>query len=607
MSPQVNGDSQMNQQTLEIKSSAITDKGLSDKRPQNEDSYLELPESGMYAVADGVGGAFGGDVASQMAVETLSEAFVNLREGGDVEERMRAAITQANAAIFQMSQDLPQLSTMATTLVALQINGNIATIGHVGDSRLYRLDPAGALFQETQDHSLVEEQVRAGKMTRAQAAVHPSRNVISRALGAEVSVEIDMKTIMFDPGSVFLVCSDGITKHIDDDELKDLLATIKDPAELCAEFKKRCYERGAEDNLTAVVVSIASGTDSDDLLQLDEEVETIATPRVDATVQAPGLASLSNEPAVVDLDEDVDTLDLSEEFPEATKSKGIAATAENSQEKKGAESVESVDVVVDSEAGLDSSDSIGSPEESDLPNSSVDQHAWEAGDEDEEPEIEIPLVGEKVADAEVIKADSAITSSTLSTQNEVKSYRVSEGNSASGFLAKAVSALLWTLVGVLIGLICFYVYSNLFGSRSPGVQNANLAVYEFEQKRRLVDADPAKYLSAYGTTDVVTAADHYLVGRAYLLQGNFGAAKTSFENARKALASEKPINRKVLDRDISVGAFIANNEEAQKALSKEIAVEEGDEESSDKDQNDNGRSDDESNSASREKEPEPKG
>ena len=112
---------------------------------------------------------------------------------------------------------------MATTLVALHVAGNIATIGHVGDSRLYRVDGNGSLFRETQDHSIVEEEVRAGRMTAEQAANHPSRNVISRALGAEPTVEIDMKTIMFEPNTAFLLCSDGITRHINDFEIRELL------------------------------------------------------------------------------------------------------------------------------------------------------------------------------------------------------------------------------------------------------------------------------------------------------------------------------------------------------------------------------------------------
>ena len=273
----------MTEHNFHIDSAAVSDRGLSEKRPQNEDSFLELAGRGVFAVADGVGGAQAGDVASQMAVEIIGEAFANARPNSDAEEVMKAAIDQANSAIFQMSHDLAQLSTMATTVVALHVAGNIATIGHVGDSRLYRLDGHGNLYRETQDHSVVEEEVRAGRMTQEQAANHPSRNVISRALGAESTVEIDMKTIMFEPSASFLLCSDGITRHIEDNEIRNLLAFGGTPTEICEQMKSICYERGAEDNLTAVIVRI--GTEaavapevSDDVP--DEEERTIATARV---------------------------------------------------------------------------------------------------------------------------------------------------------------------------------------------------------------------------------------------------------------------------------------------------------------------------------------
>ena len=158
---------------FQIISASVSDRGLSEKRPENEDSFLEIPKNGIFAVADGVGGAQAGDVASQMAMEIVGEAFINMASSGDAETVMKTAIERANEAIFQMSNELPQLSTMATTIVALQIKGNIATIGHVGDSRLYRIDSNGTLYRETQDHSVVEEEVRAGRMTAEQAVNHP--------------------------------------------------------------------------------------------------------------------------------------------------------------------------------------------------------------------------------------------------------------------------------------------------------------------------------------------------------------------------------------------------------------------------------------------------
>src|SRR5438132_12443034 len=115
----------------------------------------------------------------------------------------------------------PHFSMMENTIVALHLDRGRATIGHVGDSRLYRISPDGQLVRETADHSIVEEEVRAGRMTPEQAAHHPSKNVISRALGAEESVEVDMKTIEVEEGTRFLLCTDGITRHIPEYELRD--------------------------------------------------------------------------------------------------------------------------------------------------------------------------------------------------------------------------------------------------------------------------------------------------------------------------------------------------------------------------------------------------
>ena len=241
-----------------LKSSAVTDRGLSAKRPLNEDSFLADSERGIFAVADGVGGAEAGEVASQTAIEVLDEAFRHQLAGSDNEDLMELAIQRANASIHQMAQDHTKFSMMATTIVGLHLDGKVATIGHVGDSRLYRLTPEGQLLRETEDHSVVEEEVRAGRMTAEQAANHPSKNVISRALGAENSVEVDMKILEVDEGTEFLLCTDGITRHIPDHELRQVLLTSDDLAAACAEMKKRCYERGAEDNLTAVLVCVGT-------------------------------------------------------------------------------------------------------------------------------------------------------------------------------------------------------------------------------------------------------------------------------------------------------------------------------------------------------------
>jgi protein phosphatase len=249
-------DTQPGSSALQV--SSVSDRGLNEKRPLNEDSFLADRERGIFSVADGVGGAEAGEVASQTAIEVLDEAFRHRVDGADIEDLMELAIQRANASIHQMAQDHVKFSQMATTIVALHVKGNIATIGHVGDSRLYRLTPAGQLLRETDDHSVVEEEVRAGRMTAEQAANHPSKNVISRALGAESDVEVDMKVIEVDDGTEFLLCTDGITRHIPDNELRQLLLQHDDLAAACEELKRICYERGAEDNLTAVIVSVGN-------------------------------------------------------------------------------------------------------------------------------------------------------------------------------------------------------------------------------------------------------------------------------------------------------------------------------------------------------------
>ncbi len=246
-----------------IEAAAVTDRGLSEKRPENEDSMLSDPAHRIFAVADGVGGAQAGEVASQTAIEVLQEAFANQHAAGeDVEDLMEIAIQRANDSIYRMSREQPRFAMMATTIVALHLDGLRATVGHVGDSRLYRLAPDGRLSRETEDHSLVEEEMRAGRLTPEQAATHPNRNVISRALGAEAAVEVDMRSFEVERGTIFLLCSDGITRHVPDAELSTVLRNARTLEAACEELKRRCFERGAEDNLTAVVVRVGGEGDA---------------------------------------------------------------------------------------------------------------------------------------------------------------------------------------------------------------------------------------------------------------------------------------------------------------------------------------------------------
>ncbi len=496
---------------FQIDSAAVSDKGLSEKRPQNEDSYIELNKNGIFAVADGVGGAQAGDVASQMAMEILGEAFANLKTASDPEEVMNIAIDRANSAIFQMSQDLPQLSTMATTIVALHISGNIATIGHVGDSRLYRIDNRGELYRETQDHSVVEEEVLAGRMTAEQAQHHPSRNVISRALGAEATVEIDMKTIMFEPETAFLLCSDGITRHIQDHEIKELLNSGSPPDFICRQMKEICYQRGAEDNLTAVIVKVSdeyAGNAVQPSDDFDYDEATVAAARTTAA------GSVLN---------------------------GISRQTETT----GAEQA----------AGEEfAARNFSKPNQISIP----------ANAESFEPE---PNALENR-----VKADMPVKAETNASEREILSYH--NEKTERGFFGKLLSSLALLIVGAGIGAAAYYYFAPKpeVVVPPPIVNDApieNVEYKSFEDLRRTADTSPGQYiLTTQGKAD--DAEGFYLLGRAYLLTGNNQEAKQAFTEAKNRLGAANNINSRILASEIAMGLAIVNTQNAADNFRKEL-------------------------------------
>jgi serine/threonine protein phosphatase PrpC len=516
---------------FEIISASVTDRGLSDKRPQNEDSYIDYGEFGIFAVADGVGGAQAGDVASQMAVEIIGEAFVNQTSNFDAEERMRSAIEQANSAIHHMSSELPQLSSMATTLVALHLSGNIATIGHVGDSRLYKVDRSGQLVQETRDHSVVEEEVRAGRLTPEQALTHPSRNIISRALGAESTVEIDLKTIMVEAGTTFLLCSDGITKHVTDQEINDLLAFGADPDMVCKRLKELCYKRGAEDNLTAVMVRVAekpaesyavagaadAGTSSSFDTEDHEEEETIATAR------SPFDSTISEE-----------TIE-------------IPAAAEVFQEIQQAEAA---------------------PDELDDRSYLMDEAV--APVYEEKPENLSGYTSSSV----IVPAAPASRTQTYSPTRVITENTRRPGGSASNL----ITSIAMLVLGTILGAAVFYFWSS--GSTAPEPQpepapaleakSGNVPLVVFEEGRRLVDRDPQGYINANAASSQ-SPVDYFLMGRAFLLTGKYWEAKRAFTEAKNRLAQADPVNAKTLAAEIEMGLAIIESPGASEAFTKAMS------------------------------------
>lgn len=504
--------------SLRITSAAISDRGLSEKRPQNEDSYLEIGDCGIYAVADGVGGAQAGEVASQMAMELLGEAFTNLPPESDVETIMRSAIGQANTAIHQMAQELPQLASMATTVVALHVAGNIATIGHVGDSRLYRVDRDGTLFRETDDHSMVAEEVRAGRMTEEQAENHPSRNIISRALGAEAVVEADLKTMMIEPGTMFLLCSDGITRHVTDPEIKGVLTFGGSPADICEYLKGLCFERGAEDNLTAVVVKIignaGDGFERSQEFLLDIEETTIATARSPFEVK-------------------------------------VSATDESLLE------IETID--------------LPTPEPSlEIPD--------EANPESATISLKDPIVGPSSNDVEVIEPESQDASSPDLITEDFSMFGNSESASSEphepGSWGSMLPAIGMLLLGGMIGLgVYHFVFvpkpADQNGPQLSEMRTANIPLSAFEENRRNVDKDPAGYIAKFGA-DPQDSEDFYLIGRALMLTGDFPKARTAFNEARNRLKEADPANAGVLADDIAIAIAVTNDTTIQTNLKKEF-------------------------------------
>lgn len=226
---------------------AATDVGR--VREGNEDAYLVDDTIGLVAVADGMGGHRGGEVASATAIEALRAAIGAGRP-------LREAVEDANRAVFDKAQTDDSLRGMGTTITAATLAaGGTLLIGHVGDSRAYLLRD-GELRQITTDHSLVEELVRDGRLTPDEAAVHPQRSIITRALGIDASVEVDVYPVELRAHDVLLFCSDGLTGMLQPDLIAAELRREDDPARAATKLVDAANASGGEDNITVVVVAV---------------------------------------------------------------------------------------------------------------------------------------------------------------------------------------------------------------------------------------------------------------------------------------------------------------------------------------------------------------
>ena len=245
-----------------------TDPGL--RRTSDEDSYSTRPDVGLFVVADGMGGHVAGEVASRVAVEAI-EAFIEETAGADKNRtwpfpfdpslsleanRLKAAFRLANRRIASAIADSQDLRGMATTASAVLIGKESASVGHVGDSRVYVLRQ-GTLAQITHDHSWVEEQVRAGTLTPSAARQHPWRNVVTRALSGGEDPEVDVTEVTPEVGERYLLCSDGLFGVVADDRIAEILGQSGVPLEaICRGLVDAANKAGGPDNITALVLEI---------------------------------------------------------------------------------------------------------------------------------------------------------------------------------------------------------------------------------------------------------------------------------------------------------------------------------------------------------------
>jgi PPM family protein phosphatase len=238
----------------QLRAGSATDVGR--VRSSNQDQYLVTTE--LFAVADGMGGHAAGEVASLTAVEALKASY----HGGS--EGLVSAAEQANRSIFERAQGNPELHGMGTTLVAVALinedgEDRLAVV-NVGDSRVYLLRQ-GELEQLTTDHSLVQELVDDGQLTELEAAVHPQRHVLTRALGVDSEVKVDLLQVLPMKGDRLLLCSDGLVRELTDTQVAGIMRRLADPTEASRELVAAALERGGNDNVTVVIVDVVDDND----------------------------------------------------------------------------------------------------------------------------------------------------------------------------------------------------------------------------------------------------------------------------------------------------------------------------------------------------------
>ena len=246
------------------------------KRRRNEDNYVVAPP--LFAVADGMGGAQAGEVASQLAASALEAGD---SDGLDGTKRIDSLIQEANRQIFDRASTDPTASGMGTTMTVAVVEGMTVAIGHVGDSRAYLVRDE-QMEQLTEDHSLVNELLKSGKLSPDEADSHPQRSVITRAVGTDPDVDVDSFTIDAEVGDVFLICSDGLTDMVDDEVIRSVLEKFHNDLDRATKSLVSAANRGGgEDNITVVAFAISEdGAETARMQAVDEDtVENIPAPR----------------------------------------------------------------------------------------------------------------------------------------------------------------------------------------------------------------------------------------------------------------------------------------------------------------------------------------
>jgi serine/threonine protein phosphatase PrpC len=249
---------------MEVKAHGLTHVGR--QRQHNEDAFVVETNAHLFLVADGMGGHAAGEIASRIAVDSISEFILHTKEDDGTwphaydehykrsTNRLMAAVRMANTRVLEAMRKDARLRGMGTTVVACLAEDGVVSVAHVGDSRAYMIRE-GKLSRITNDHSWVFEQVQAGMLTEAEAEKHPLRNVITRALGGALQVVPDASEINAQPGDVFLLCSDGLTGMVPEDEILRLVTTSDgDLEKACQQLIDAANERGGLDNVTAILV-----------------------------------------------------------------------------------------------------------------------------------------------------------------------------------------------------------------------------------------------------------------------------------------------------------------------------------------------------------------